>query len=250
LQLGDNADFIVVDDLSNMKILATYINGVKVYDGEDCLLTEICNKTINNFFINNVKLDDLVVINNYTTVNVIEVCPNSLFTKKIFFNFNILNSFLESSIDNDVLKLVIVNRYKEARPSVAFIKGFGLKRGAIAATIAHDSHNIIAVGVDDHSIVTVIEELQNLQGGLALSDGISTFSLPLPIAGLMSNNNCQTVAEQYSQLSTLVSTMGSQLVSPFMTLSFMSLLVIPALKLSDKGLFDVSKFEFIPLQSE
>ena len=154
-----------------------------------------------------------------------------------------------SDPSRDLLKLVVINRYKEAQASVAFIKGMGLRRGAIASSVAHDSHNIIAVGADDKSLCQAINAVISSQGGVSVAWEDGCAQLPLPIAGLMSDNDGHTVAEQYAELKSKAKALGSSLPDPFMTLSFMALLVIPSLKLSDRGLFDANAFRFIPLEA-
>jgi len=152
-----------------------------------------------------------------------------------------------SDIEQDILKLVVVNRYKKEKPAVAFINNFNLKRGAIASTVAHDSHNIIAVGTNDADIVRAINLLVDARGGISLVDGQVEQVLPLPIAGLMSADDGYQVAKAYDKMDFITKKMGSTLRAPYMTLSFMALLVIPELKLSDKGLFDGNKFAFTSL---
>jgi adenine deaminase len=153
-----------------------------------------------------------------------------------------------SDPSRDILKMTVINRYGGAKPpSVAFIKGFGLREGAIASSVAHDSHNIIAIGCDDLSIANAVNAIIEQQGGVATANGGTVNILPLPVAGIMSNQDGLHVAKKYQELDREAKRMGSRLLAPFMTLSFMALLVIPSLKLSDKGLFDGSRFEFTPL---
>jgi adenine deaminase len=182
-------------------------------------------------------------------LQVIEALDGQLITNRLAFTPKIVAGRVVSDVGNDVLKLVVVNRYSKARPAVAFIKNFGLRRGAIASSVAHDSHNVIAVGVDDVDIAAAVNLVMEARGGLAAacaSDGVADV-LPLPIAGLMATGTCEEVGQAYSKLDKQVKDWGSQLRAPYMTLSFMALLVIPALKLSDRGLFDGAKFEFTPL---
>ena len=156
---------------------------------------------------------------------------------------------MESNPVDDILKLVVVNRYNKAKPAVAFIKNFGLKSGAIASSVAHDSHNIIAVGVDDASITKAVNGIIGQSGGLSIVDQLGVEVLPLPVAGLMSNKPAEMVAETYASLSARAIALGSKLRAPYMSLSFMALLVIPSLKLSDQGLFDGDKFEFVNVKA-
>lgn len=249
LQLNDSADFIVVDNLNDFNILATFINGTEVFDGKNVKIDSINDNVVNHFYSNSIVEDDIKIVANGNSLNVIDIIPYSLLTKKIEYTNVSKSNFREVDLINDILKVVVLNRYSPAKPAVGFIKGYGLKSGAIAGTIAHDSHNIIAVGVNDESIISVINKIQQLKGGLAVYDDNTFYTLPLPVAGLMSTNDCETVAAEYSKLSAKVRELGTPLKAPFMTLAFMSLLVIPELKLGDKGLFDVSKFQFIDLQN-
>ena len=152
-----------------------------------------------------------------------------------------------SDVKNDILKITVINRYQPSKPSVAFINGFGLLRGAMASTVAHDSHNIICIGTNDADMVTVINSLVTCKGGIAVTDGQDIDVLPLPVAGLMAAADGYAVAEKYEYINKQAIALGGPLKAPFMTLSFMALLVIPELKLSDKGLFDGIKFSFTEL---
>jgi adenine deaminase len=248
LQIGDKADFITVNNLDELKILSCFINGIEIYNGNDIKFENPLNKPINNFYVNNIDLTSLHVKVKESTLNVIEVIDNSLLTKKYTHRIDTSKKYIQSNTDLDIIKIVVINRYSKSKPAVAFIKGFGLKSGAIASSIAHDSHNIVAVGVSDQSIISAINEINKNQGGLCVINDFSVKSLPLPIAGLMSNKSCDEVAPVYKQLTKMAHNMGCTLRSPFMTLAFMSLLVIPELKLGDKGLFDVNKFQFVPIQ--
>lgn len=247
LQLHQNADFIVVDNLENFDVISTYIDGNKVYENGEYSFDDYIPKPINTYYKNNVDLDSITVPASGNKVHVIQVVENSLLTKKIVANAYIKNGFICSDPNNDILKLVVVNRYNKSKPAIAFIKGFGLKTGAIAGTIAHDSHNIIAVGVNDNDIIRVIDEIHKHKGALVVNTGTKVYSLPLPVAGLMSDKSCGIVANLYKELTEQAHILGCSLQSPFMTLAFMSLLVIPEIKLSDKGLFDGNTFQFINL---
>lgn len=250
LQEGDNADFIVVNKLKDFKILASIINGNEVYNYQKGVsFSSISKQEINNYYVNNIIQKDIKLERTGKVLSVIQLIENSLLTKLHLHDIDLTKSSIESDIELDILKVVVLNRYHKAKPSVGLIKGFNLKKGAIASSIAHDSHNIIAVGVNDSDIIKAITILNESQGGLALVDGSKSTLLSLPIAGLMSNLSCNEVAKQYSNLSQAVSFLGCTLKAPFMTLAFMSLLVIPELKLGDKGLFDVNKFQFIKLQN-
>lgn len=249
LQIGDPADFIIVDSLADFNILSTYIDGVEVWDGTNFSFDPIQEEPVNQFYHNFISEEMLHVKRSGTSLKVIGIIPDSLLTESLQFPLNSSAEFIETSLENDILKLVVLNRYSKAVPAIAFIKGFQLKKGAIASTIAHDSHNIIAVGVDDASIVKAIQQIQAHEGGLCVTDGDSMTVLPLPIAGLMSLMNAEDTAMQFTELLDISRSIGCTLKSPFMTLGFMSLLVIPHLKLSDQGLFDGDSFQFTSLQN-
>ncbi|GAB6073555.1 adenine deaminase [Nautilia lithotrophica] len=237
LRAGDNADFIIVDDLESFNVLKTYINGEKVYEKGVELKFEKIN-TINNF--NAEKLEN-IEFPKCTEYNVIEAIDGELITKKSTY------SGVIPDIDEDILLMCVVNRYKPAKPSVALIKGFGLKDGAIASSVAHDSHNIVAVGTNKKDLIKAVNMIIEMKGGICAVKDEEAVSLKLDIAGLMSSQNGFEVAEKYKNVQNFAKKLGSRLRSPFMTLSFMALLVIPELKLSDMGLFDGVKFEFTDL---
>ena len=247
LQAGDLADFIIVNDLKEFEVKATYINGQKVAENGKSFIESVEEKPVNNFNCEKISVEDIRVPIDGEKLNVIEVENGQLITKKVEFPFQNHSEHLKSDTANDILKIVVVNRYHLAKPAVAFVKNFGLKQGAIAGSVAHDSHNIIAVGVDDEDIVQAINLLVDYEGGVSLSNGTEQHILPLPVAGLMSNEDGYKVAGEYEKLDQRAKALGSTLASPYMTLSFCALLVIPELKLSDKGLFDGNKFEFVPL---
>jgi adenine deaminase len=182
------------------------------------------------------------------SVRVIEAIDGSLVTGESRAQLDVIDGEVASNVAADVLKIVVVNRYRSAPPAVAFIRGFGLKAGAIASSVAHDSHNILAVGVDDDSISRAVNQVIATHGGIAATDGEADHFLPLPIAGIMSDRDGAWVAEQYQRIDRFVKeSLQSPLAAPFMTLSFMALLVIPKLKLSDLGLFDSEPFAFVPV---
>ena len=205
-------------------------------------------KVLNNFNITLKKPSDFEISLQKERINVIEVLDGQLITNKIQGNIKLEGGKAYPSVSDDILKIVVVNRYHEAPVAIAFIKNFGLKRGAIASSVTHDSHNIIAVGTDDESICQVVNAIIAQRGGLAATDGSHAHVLGLPVAGLMSIESCEIVGAKYEQLSLMAKDLGSPLGSPFMSLSFMALLVIPSLKLSDKGLFDGERFEFCDLE--
>ncbi len=244
LQVNDYADFIVVDNLENFNILQTYINGNLCYGAEKMLINTIKPLPLNNFEADYITENDIKVHAETNKINVIECFDGQLTTNKNVFDAKIIDNSVVSDIENDILKLVVINRYAEkAKPSVAFIKNFNLKKGAFATTIAHDSHNIIAVGTSDAEIMNVVNRLIFNKGGIVVSDQENIYDLRLNIAGLMSDENCEEVADKYSKLNKVLRRMGANFNSPIMTLSFMSLLVIPEIKLGDKFLFDVKNFK-------
>lgn len=250
LQQGDAADFIVTDSLETFTVLQTYINGTCVAERGKSLLPHIDTKPINNFSCSPKEVSEFAVKATGNTIRVIEVQDGQLVTNELLFPATIVNGCIHTNTEHDILKIAVVNRYKNAPVSVGFIKNFGLQHGAIASSVAHDSHNIIAVGVTDAEICTAVNTLIELSGGVCVTaDGV-TESLALDIAGLMSTADGYHVAETYSRLDAHARRLGSQLGSPFMSLSFMALLVIPALKLSDLGLFSGAIFTFTDVQLE
>jgi len=248
MKVGDPANFIVVNDLISFEINATYINGQVVAEKGISYIAPIQETTINQFdaaFISAAQLR--MYTKDYPNQNgripVIEAIDGQLITNCIWMSPTEKESCLIANTQSDVLKMVVYNRYKTASPSIAFIKNFGFTHGAIASTVAHDSHNIIAVGVDDESIMIAINSVIQEKGGVSCVNDTDTKILALPVAGLMSNADPYEVAKQYTIIDAMSKALGSQLGSPFMTLSFMALLVIPHLKLSDKGLFDGDQFK-------
>lgn len=245
LQPGDCADFIVVNNLNDFRVLATYIDGQQVAKEGKSLIPQVENKIVNQFNCSPIAPDDLKVKADSDSVNVIEALDGQLITNCLPMNCKKdAAGYAVSDTDQDILKMVVMNRYQSAPPAMAFIKNFGLKEGAIASSVGHDSHNIIAVGVDDESLAKSINLIIKEQGGVSAVNGQQEMILPLPVAGIMSDKDGYEVAKQYTAIDRLSKEMGSSLNSPFMTLSFMALLVIPKLKLSDLGLFDGEKFEF------
>jgi len=246
LKHGDKADLILVDSLDEMNVLETWIDGIKVFDRGKVLFQYRPGKTINNFRCSKISEKEIRIKNHGRRFRVINAFDGELLTKEIVKE-PIQGDILESIPEEDILKIVVKDRYNDAKPAVGFIKGFGIKYGAFASSIAHDSHNIIGVGVSDRDIVASINEIVNIRGGLALAAEDQIDSLQLNIAGIMSNRPCAEVASKYEKLSESVKSLGCKMSAPFMTLSFMALLVIPELKLSDKGLFDGKKFCHVPL---
>ncbi len=246
LRRGDPADIIVVDDYHTMNILETWIDGEKVF-GQGLVNFEYENAVpVNKFNSSLINIDNISVPAKGERIRVIQAFDNELFTKEIIVESHSGN-FISSDTDEDILKIVVKDRYFDSPPAVGFIKGFGLKRGAFASSVAHDSHNIICIGVSDEDIVCAVNEIVKLKGGLAVCDRGEVSSLQLKIAGIMSDQPCESVASDYESLSGRVQSMGCNLSAPFMTLSFMALLVIPELKISDSGLFDGNKFCHVPV---
>jgi adenine deaminase len=248
LQVGDPADFIVVKNLSDFVPLETWIDGVQVAKGGGCLMAPTETGTLNRFLASPISTDKLQVPAEGPKIRVIEAIDGQLVTSPLVFPCQSFDGLAVADVADDILKIVVVNRYEEAAdPAVAFVKGFGLTSGALASSVAHDSHNIVAVGTNDEDLVAAINAVIAKQGGLSVSADGKTDVLPLPVAGLMSTGSCQEVAAQYHQLDQRAKQLGSTLRAPYMTLSFMALLVIPSLKISDKGLFDGNHFEFTSL---
>jgi len=254
LREGDAADFIIIDNLENFTILETYINGEKVADRGTSLLPDLRSPLVNQFDCNHCQPNELAIKapSNHLTINVIEALDGQLITHLIEMSARIEAGYIVSDTERDILKIAVVNRYQPAPIALGFIKNFGLTQGALASSVAHDSHNIIAVGCDDESLAKAINLVIEAQGGVSTVDNAkNAHILPLPIAGLMSDRDGYEVANQYTAIDNFVKkTLNSTLSSPFMTLSFMGLLVIPSLKMSDLGLFDGQSFQFTKLYSE
>jgi len=246
LRIGDDADFVIVDNPKNMNVSETWIKGKQVYSDGAVRFEYKPGKPLNNFNCSTIKKDHIMVTNLGSTFRVIEASDGELLTKMLKLSSG-NNPYIESDTSNDLLKIVVKDRYTDAPPAVGFIKGFGLKTGAFASSVAHDSHNIIAVGSNDDDIVSAINEIVRLKGGLSVSVEGKIESLRLDIAGIMTTRSCVEVAWDYERLNMLTRANGCIMKAPFMTLSFMALLVIPELKIGDKGLFDVDRFEKVPL---
>ncbi len=245
LQKGDSADFIEVSNLHGFEILKTVIKGHIVAENNVTNLPYKPAPIVNNFNISRKKIEDFFVQDKGRPVKVIETIDHQLMTDKGSFLLKPENGNLVSDVENDILKIVVINRFAEAKPAISFVKGFGLKDGAIASSVAHDSHNVIVVGTNDKDICDAANIIIENKGGIAFVSNNQNKKeiLPLPIAGLMSDEPYYVVAEKYDNLDILAKINGSKLIAPYMTLSFMALLVIPSIKLSDKGLFDGEKFE-------
>ena len=241
LRVGDPADLIVVDNLEKMNVIETWISGVKVFGNGKVSFSTGFAPELNNFNCSKISTADVKVLAKGTRVKVIEVFDGELFTKNLIMPIWETPE-LYSDTENDILKIIVKERYNDSLSSIGFIKGFGLKCGAFASSIAHDSHNIICVGVSDYDIVNAINTVIEMRGGLAVCNGNQVFKLKLEIGGIMTSASCAETAENYLKLNNEISGMDCRLKAPFMTLSFMALLVIPELKISDKGLFDTTSF--------
>ncbi|MDQ1275449.1 MAG: adenine deaminase [Euryarchaeota archaeon] len=255
LREGDSADFIIVDDLKSFNVLSTFIDGECVYNNGKVLFPMEKIPVKNVFNRNKISIDDVKLALPSDEINqkqmkkirVIIARDGELVTGQELVLPKIENGNLISDPVRDILKIVVLSRYADDPVKIGFIKNIGLKKGAIASSIAHDSHNIIAVGATDKDIVEAVNRLVENKGGIVIGTAGNLLALPLEVAGLMSTLNGEEVASRYYLLNEEAKRLGTSLESPFMTLAFMSLLVIPELKLGDKGLFDVTKFEFVDL---
>ncbi|QDT72912.1 adenine deaminase [Lacipirellula limnantheis] len=250
LRVGDPADFIEVDSLTEFHVRRTWIDGQLVAENGKTLIPRVEPKVVNQFVATHVQPEQFAVqAIPGAKLQVIEALDGQLITNRLSLEPRAEEGVVVSDPTRDVLKLVVVNRYSKAPPAVAFIKNFGLSSGAMASSVAHDSHNVIAVGASDDDIASAVNAVMDAGGGLAAVNHVQGdhWVLPLPVAGLMATGTCAEVGHAYQELDSAVKRWGSTLRAPYMTLSFMALLVIPALKLSDKGLFDGGKFEFTPL---
>ena len=250
LQLGDDADFIVVDDLRHPVAKQTYIRGTLV--AENGVSSIHYKETLcpNIFRANYIYADDIFLPDVGKKIKVIECQDGQLITKSFVAQPKVENGGIVSDVERDILKIVVINRYQPTKPAVAFIRGFGLKRGALASSVAHDSHNIVSVGVTDKDILHAVNLLIEHTGGVTAYCNTEMMAVPLPVAGLMSNEDGYEVAQAYQNVDALAKRLGTTLFAPFMTLAFMALLVIPELKIGDQGLFDVSKFAFTSIYED
>ena len=276
LQKNDPADFIIVDNFNDFNILKTYIDGNLVAENGKPLIEKINVDVVNNFVAEKVTANDFKVVDEGKDINIIGVIPGELLTEKIIGRpLSIMQNtsrdvtpvasqnvtpmasqnvtpvasqnLLVSDMENDILKIAVINRYENKKPAVAFIKNFGLKKGALASSVAHDSHNVVVIGCDDESMSKAANMIIESKGGFAVYAGDVEKCLPLPVAGIMTTVDAYKVAEEYQEIKDMSKQLGSPLGDPFMTMEFMALLVIPKLKLSDKGLFDCEKFQLIQL---
>ncbi|AUC21948.1 adenine deaminase [Polaribacter sejongensis] len=247
LQKGDDADFVVVDSLEKFNVLETYINGELVAKNGESFVKHVDFEVLNNFNTDTKEVTDFRFESSSEKIRVIEALDGELVTNQIEADALIVNGNLVSNTETDVLKMTVVNRYQNDAPAIAFIKNFGIKEGAIASSVGHDSHNIIAVGVSDEAICKAVNLIIKNRGGVCAVNNTQEKIVSLPVAGIMSDKPAEVIGKAYAELDTMAKEMGSKLRAPYMSLSFMALLVIPALKLSDKGLFDGSTFKFTSL---
>ena len=244
LGIGDSADFIVVENLKDFKVKATYINGIKVAENGEDLFGSVPFKNINRFERTPINKKDLEFKGESGEYRVIEVIDGELWTNEGHYHLDSDRGVIDPDIEQDILKIVVLSRYDQSPPSIAWIKNYGFKKGAIASSVAHDSHNVIAVGTNDKDLLNAINTVIKSTGGLALNDEGKNQIIELPVAGLMSDKNGDELAVEYNSLHQKALDLGSTLHDPFMMLSFCALLVIPELKLSDKGLFNGNNFNF------
>ena len=269
LKVNDAADFIVVEDLVDFKVQKTFINGELVAENGKSFVRHVAFETPNSFNITSKAISDFATPVRYgsgkvsgsgSKIRVIEALEGQLITNEIHHKPLIVDGQLVSDTENDILKMAVVNRYQnttrgeaelsEAKPAIAFIKNFGLKKGAIASSVAHDCHNIVVVGTSDIEICNAVNLIIENKGGVCAVNGSENKILALPVAGIMSNKNAWETGKLYQEIDAMAKELGSPLKAPFMTLSFMALLVIPDLKLSDKGLFSGNTFSFVDLEVE
>jgi adenine deaminase len=252
LRPGDPADFIIVEDLKDFRVLETWIDGQCVAAEGRSLLPSILVEAVNRFAAEPIRTSDLAIRVDAPAIDirVIEAFDGELVTGGVIEKMRASEGQILPDVSRDILKIVVVNRYAPAAPAVGFIRGFGFARGAIASSVAHDSHNVVAVGCSDEEIAAAVNLVIKARGGLSAVDREERRSLPLEIAGLMSIRPGEQVAAAYEELATFAKGLGSGMRDPFMTLSFMALLVIPDLKMSDLGLFSGKDFRFVPVCME
>ena len=248
LKQNDAADFIIVENLVDFKVHQTYINGQLVANDGESFVDHVPFETPNNFNIVAKTINDFQISGSGSKIRVIEALEGQLITNEIHHKPLIVEGQLVSDTENDILKMAVVNRYENTVPAIAFIKNFGLKKGAIASSVAHDCHNIVVVGTSDEEICNAVNLIIKNRGGVCTVNGAENKMLALPVAGIMSDKNAWETGKLYQEIDAMAKELGSNLKAPFMTLSFMALLVIPDLKLSDKGLFSGKTFSFVDLE--
>ncbi len=249
LREGDPADFIEVESWRRFRVRRTWLGGRLVAANGRSRLPRLRSRIVNQFRAQPRRPEDFSVRAGTGEVNVIEALNGQLITRHQRQPAVLRAGEVVADPARDLLKIAVVNRYAARAPvAVGFVRGFGLKSGALASSVAHDSHNIVAVGADDASLAAAVNLVIAHRGGLSAVDGRRRAVLPLPIAGLMADGDGRAVARRYTALDVMAKRLGSRLDAPFMTLSFMALLVIPDLKLSDRGLFSGARWGFVPLQ--
>ncbi len=248
LRAGDWADFVLVDDLRAFGVIATYIRGQRVAENGHHNLPPFEVRGPNRFYAHPKSVDDFRLRAESNRIRVIEVTDGAIVTGSSTTEASVVNGYAVAAPERDLLKIAVVNRYADAPPAIGFVRGFTMQRGAVASSVAHDSHNIVAVGVDDEALCAVVNALIETKGGIAAGRLDRIEVLPLPIAGIMSDQTGPQVAGRYSELNGFARrSLRCRLEAPFMTLSFLALLVIPELKLSDRGLFDGKTFKLVPV---
>ncbi len=246
LRVGDAADFVIVEDLKNFKVISTYINGKQVSDSTHCLFSKVTATPINQFNCTTKQAKDFEIQTNANHARVIHALDGEIITKELITHITTEKGRLLADTKRDILTITVINRYEDAPPVSALIHGFGLSHGAIASCVGHDTHNIIAVGCDANSLAKAVNIIIENRGGISAVGNDREIFLPLPFAGIMSGDEGSLVGKQYAELDRFTKdVLGSCLGAPYMTLSFMALLVIPDLKLSDKGLFSGKEFRFV-----
>jgi adenine deaminase len=243
LQIKDSADFIVIDDLKNFNVQETWIGGKKVFERNKVLFGYEKPESINNFHAGSIELKDLKIKMNGSKIRILRAYDGELFTGEEIMTPTVSNGEVITDPDRDMAKIVVLNRYRPAKPVIGFITGFGLKKGAFASSIAHDSHNLIAIGTNDEDILVAMNSLIRSKGGISITNGLDTEVIKLEVGGLMSSDDPEVLAKAYASMNDKAASFCSSIKSPFMTLAFMALLVIPELKIGDQGLFNVTRFE-------
>jgi len=251
LQVGDRADFIEVDDLERLPIRRVFLEGRLAAADGVTNWPRLESPTPNRFDARPKRADDFAIATTAAgpqlTVRVIEALDGQLVTGSLRLPVPVAGGRLLADPVHDILKIAVIDRYDDRPPAVAFIKNVGLRQGAIASSVSHDSHNIVAVGVDDDSLARAVNLVIDSRGGLAVTGPEGDAVLPLPIAGLMSDRPGPDVARAYADLDRRAKAAGATLTAPFMTLAFMALLVIPSLKIGPDGRFDVDAFHPVGL---
>ncbi|MEX1132873.1 MAG: adenine deaminase [Flavobacteriales bacterium] len=245
LRVGGPADFIVVEDLVRFRVKRTYIAGELVAEEGASKIAHVEAERPNNFNCTPKHVADFLVPAQDDQVLAMEALDGQLITHKRYLHGKLEGNALVPDLEQDLLKIAVVNRYHDAPIALGWIRNIGLKRGAIASCVAHDSHNIVAVGTNDADLCAAVNAVIEGRGGISLADGLRSMVLPLPVAGIMTDADPYVVAREYAAMDRAAKELGSTLSAPYMTLSFMALLVIPHLKMSDKGLFDGDDFRLV-----